>query len=393
MRTPLHISMVGTTAPSHIYPSLALIRELVDRGHRVTYAVGEQLVGLVEPTGAEVIPHSSILPLDDTEWPEDPGGAMRVFLDEGITVFPLLAEQYDADPPDLFLYDIGGLPAPLLAARYGVPAVQLSPTYVAWDGYEEDFAEFIETLEASESGIAYYATYNAWLRENGIETDATVWQSRPQHGLSLIPRAMQPNAEKVADNIQFVGPCLDPVRLADASWQPPASGRKVLLVSFGTAFNDQAPVYRACIEAFDDSEWHVVMAIGQHVDPAELGDLPDNIEVHRMVPQLAVLAHADAFITHAGMGSCTEALWFGVPTVAIPQAVDQFGNAAMLEALGVGRHLPADEVSASALREAVDGVVSSADVATRLASISAEVRANGGVEKAADAVEGFLPAR
>ncbi|RLQ84662.1 UDP glycosyltransferase [Mycetocola zhadangensis] len=382
--------MVGTTAPSHIYPSLALIRELVNRGHRVTYTVGEQLVDLVTPTGAEVIAHPSILPLDDTEWPDDPGGAMRVFLDEGIAVMPILTERYDTDPPDVVLYDIGGLPAPLLAARYSVPAVQLSPTYVAWDGYETDFADFINALQASASGIAYYETYNAWLRKNNIQTDATVWQTRPAHGLVLIPRAMQPNAEKVADNIQFVGPCLDPERLADTSWQPPASGAKVLLVSFGTAFNDQAPVYRACIEAFGDSGWHVVMAIGQHVDPAELGDLPDNVEVHKTVPQLAVLAHASAFITHAGMGGCTEALWFGVPTVAIPQAVDQFGNAAMLESLGVGTHLPADEVSAATLRESVNRVASSPDVAARLTEISAEVRANGGVGKAADAVEAFL---
>jgi MGT family glycosyltransferase len=390
MRTPHHISMIGTTAPSHIYPSLALIRELVHRGHRVSYTVGEQLVDLVTPTGAEVITHPSILPLADTEWPDDPGAAMRVFLDEGIAVMPILAEHYDTDPPDLFLYDIGGLAAPLLAARYGVPAVQLSPTYVAWDGYEDDFAEFLTALKASASGIAYYATYNAWLRENNIETDATAWQTRPAHGLVLIPRAMQPNAEKVADTIQFVGPCLDPARLADTSWQPPDDGKKVLLVSFGTAFNDQLPVYRACVEAFSGSDWHVVMAIGQHVDPVELGELPDNIEVHRTVPQLAVLAHADAFITHAGMGGCTEALWFGVPTVAIPQAVDQFGNAAMLESLGVGKHLPADEVTAQSLGDAVDDVASSPEVAAQLAEISAEVRANGGVEKAANAVELFL---
>lgn len=40
-------------------------------------------------------------------------------------------------------------------------------------------------------------------------------------------------------------------------------------------------------------------------------------------------------ITHAGMGSCTEALWYRVPTVAIPQAVDQPGNAPQLEAMRV----------------------------------------------------------
>ena len=39
----------------------------------------------------------------------------------------------------------------------------------------------------------------------------------------------------------------------------------------------------------------------------------------RTQPQLDVLDHADVFVTHAGMGSAAESLWFGVPTVAIPQ--------------------------------------------------------------------------
>lgn len=47
----MHIAMIGTTAPSHIYPSLAVIAELVRRGHRVTYAVGDSLRHVVEPAG------------------------------------------------------------------------------------------------------------------------------------------------------------------------------------------------------------------------------------------------------------------------------------------------------------------------------------------------------
>jgi MGT family glycosyltransferase len=163
----------------------------------------------------------------------------------------------------------------------------------------------------------------------------------------------------------------------------------VLLVSFGTAFTDQLPVYRACVSAFAE-DWHVVMSLGKHVSPASLGPLPSSVEVYESVPQLAVLEAASAFITHAGMGGATEALWFGVPTVAIPQAADQFGNAAQLEALGVGRHLPTESVTASSLREAVDEVSSSASVAARLAELKAEIRVHGGVSFAADAVESYL---
>ncbi|WP_370947433.1 macrolide family glycosyltransferase [Amycolatopsis sp. cg5] len=384
-----HISMIGCTAPSHIYPSLALIRELVDRGHRVTYAMGERLVDLITPTGAEPVAHASQLPGAEADWPEDAGAAMRIFLDENIAVLPKLIETYDEDRPELFLYDIGGLAAPVLGHRYGVPALQLSPTYVAWDGYEEDFAEFIDGLRASESGAAYFKVYGEWLAENGIDAEPFAWLSHPANVLSLIPRAMQPNADRVGEHVEFVGPCLDPGRLADRSWTAP-DGAKVLLVSFGTAVTDQLDIYRACIEGFRDSGWHVVLSVGNKIDLADLGDVPANFEVHRSVPQLAVLEAASAFVTHAGMGGSTESLWFGVPTVAIPFATDGFGNAARLEELGAGVQLPSDQVTAAALRSSVDQVANDPAVAQRLAVLSREVRANGGVGKAADAVASHL---
>ncbi|WP_086844588.1 macrolide family glycosyltransferase [Amycolatopsis kentuckyensis] len=385
-----HIVMVGCTAPSHVYPSLGVISELVRRGHRVSYVVGAPLASLVAPTGAEVVGHPTIFPLGEAAvWPDEPAEAMRVFLDEAIAIHPSLLERFDNDRPDLVLYDIGGLGAPLLGVRYGVPAVQLSPTLVAWEGYDEDMAEVMAPIKASPSGVDYAATFSKWLSAHGVAADPWEWLGHPERILSLIPRAMQPHADRVGPHVRFVGPCLDPARLADRSWTPPSSGRPVLLVSFGTAYTDQLPVYRACVSAFA-ADWHVVMSLGKHVSPAALGPLPSSVEVHESVPQPTVLAAASAFITHAGMGGATEALWFGVPTVAIPQAADQFGNAAQLEALGVGRHLPASSVTAESLREAVTEVSSSASVAARLAELKAEIRGHGGVSCAADAVESFV---
>src|ERR1700754_4609850 len=126
----MYFVMAGTTAPSHVYPSLALIAELVSRGHRVSYLIGDRLAELVARTGAEPIAHPTLLPDSDTAWPEDPGAAMQVFLDEEIAVLPTLLER--AERPDAVLYDIGGFAGRVAAHGWGVPAIQLSPTYVAW---------------------------------------------------------------------------------------------------------------------------------------------------------------------------------------------------------------------------------------------------------------------
>lgn len=119
--------------------------------------------------------------------------------------------------------------------------------------------------------------------------------------------------------------------------------------------------------------------------------VPANTELHRWVPQLAVLGHASAFVTHAGMGGCSEGLYQGVPMIAVPQAVDQFANAAMLEKLGVGVHLPPEQVRPPTLRAAFDSLVGSSEVASRSAALREEVRASGGAARAADLIEAEIP--
>jgi MGT family glycosyltransferase len=119
----------------------------------------------------------------------------------------------------------------------------------------------------------------------------------------------------------------------------------------------------------------------------------EGVEVHARVPQLAVLAHAAAFVTHAGMGSSAEALWSGVPCVAVPQAVDQFANAARLAELGVGVVLdPARAADPVALRAAVERVAEDPGVRARADAVRAEVRAGGSVARAADLAEAELGA-
>jgi MGT family glycosyltransferase len=394
MPAPKHIAVVGFSTASHVYPSLALIRELVARGHRVSYAIGDRLAGLVESTGAELVTHPSTLPPDDADWPTDVASVMatRLFLNEAIVVLPRLLERYRHDRPDLVLYDIGGIAGPVLGSRLGVPSVLLTPANVAWEGLQEEIAAELGALEDAPEVRSYHQACNEWLRENGINQDAWEWAAGIQDVIALFPRVLQPHADRVPASVRFIGPCLDPVRLADRSWAPPAGDdRRVLLVSLGTLFNGRLDVFRSCLEAFADSGWQVVMAVGKRVNPADLGPIPPNVEVHPSIPQLAVLASASAFITHAGMASCSEALWFGVPTIAIPQAVDQFRNAAMLEALGVGCQLSAaDQLSPAALRGAVESVAGASGLAGRLAEVRAEVRAQGGVAHAVAAVESFL---
>jgi MGT family glycosyltransferase len=132
-----------------------------------------------------------------------------------------------------------------------------------------------------------------------------------------------------------------------------------------------------------------VVLIGQHVDVAELGAVPGNVEVHRWVPQFDILCRADAFLTHAGMGGSSEGMFTGTPMIAAPQATDQFDNADALVAAGVAVRVDSSTVSPDELRDALERV-DAEPVRTRSAELAAELRSAGGVDAAVRVIEDFL---
>ncbi|XP_037904808.1 uncharacterized protein LOC119647761 [Hermetia illucens] len=80
-----------------------------------------------------------------------------------------------------------------------------------------------------------------------------------------------------------------------------------------------------------------------------------NIKISPWFPQDDVLAHPNVklFITHGGLLSTTEAIYHGVPIVAIPIFGDQPLNAARAEKAGFARVLSYDGLTEDLLREAV----------------------------------------
>lgn len=388
-RRRAHIAMVGVPIVSHILHSLALIRELVARGHRVTYANDPFAADRIESAGAELVPCTSTLPVADNDWPADPIAAASLFLDDAVQALPQLRAAYDDDPADLYLYDIGAHAARALAEAQGRPLVQLSPTFVGWDGYQEEVAAHLRKLPGAD---AYRDRFARWLADCGATTtDVDTFSGPPARALALIPRAMQPHADRVdTDTVTFVGPCFD-TRADTDGWTRPAAADNVLLISLGSAYTRQPAFYRQCIAAFGDLPgWHVVLQIGKFVDESELGEVPANIEVCDWVPQLAVLKQADAFITHAGAGGSQEGLATGTPMVAVPQAVDQFGNADMLVSLGVARRIDTEDATADALRAAVLGLLDDPGSTRRAEEIRLGMAAEGGTEQAADLIEAEL---
>ncbi|WP_405504935.1 macrolide family glycosyltransferase [Streptomyces anulatus] len=381
--------MIGIPIVSHVLPGLGIVRELVARGHRVTYANDPVMADRIEATGAELVPCASVLPVADNNWPTDPVAAMDLFLDEAMQALPQLHAAYDHDPADLYLYDIGAYAARALAESQGRPLLQLSPSFVAWEGYEEEVAAHLRGLPGAP---AYRERFGRWLAGCGATTlDVDAFSGPPARALALIPEAMQPSADRVdTGTVTFVGPCFD-AQADTGRWTRPEEAEKVLLISLGSAYTHRPEFYRQCLAAYGNLPgWHVVLQIGRHTDPRELGDIPPGVEVHSWVPQRAILEQADAFVTHAGMGGCGEGLLAGVPMIAVPQGAEQFMNADRLVELGVARRIDTPDATADTLRAALNDLVTDPETARRSARLRAAARSEGGTRRATGLIEDMV---
>lgn len=246
-----------------------------------------------------------------------------------------------------------------------------------------------DEIRSDPRGVDLLDRETRFFRAEGVEVDPREFTGRPPRAIVLIAESMQPNAERVnRDVYTFVGPALEP---SSQPWVNPDPERKLLLISLGSAFTDHPDFYRTCVEAFGQMDgWHVVLQIGKQVQISDLGPLPDNVEIHRWVPQFAILQQADAFVTHAGMGGSSEGLVTGTPMIAVPQAVDQFGNADSLVDAGVAVRVDSATVTAVELREALT-LVSADEFRRRSTELAEELAAAGGVSRAVELIEAALP--
>lgn len=86
----------------------------------------------------------------------------------------------------------------------------------------------------------------------------------------------------------------------------------------GTLSHAQSEFFRTCVRALTGRPWRAVITVGNGFDTATLGTVPPNIEVYPWVPQVAVLEHADVFVTSGGLGSLMGAVHTGTPMLMAP---------------------------------------------------------------------------
>ena len=416
-----HFAVIAPPFHSHLRAMEAIAGELLRHGHRVTLLQQADVASALRHpnvafagVGARSHPPGSLKAvIDRAARPGGPWGIRRVIADM-------------AAATDMFCRD-----APAVLRAIGADCViadQMEPAGGLVAGH----------LRLPFVSVACALPVN---REARVPLPVMPWRYRPTpwgeqlnlHSSGVYDRAMGPHAAVIARHAAAFGlpprqrldECLSPLlqlsqttpgfdfprtalpehfhgvgplRSAPTD-EPPLgipveTGRPFVFASLGTLQGDRFGLFQRIAEACRELDVQLLIAHCGRLDMAHERRLLDAGAnwVIDFAPQRAVLARADALITHAGLNTVLDALEAGVPSLALPIAFDQPGVAARVVHAGVGLKLDPRLASRRRIVQGLRRLLREPGFAQRTRMLGDEVRAAGGALRAAQLIEAALEA-
>ena len=397
----MHLAFVSLGAFGHINPTLSLTTELVNAGHRVTYFTTENFRKVIEPTGAKFVPMKSWMAENDkhneskeekNDGQEDNVAAVVpfLFLNEAGAFIEDVLNMLREDRPDAILHDFAGIAGTMAADILGVPNVMLYTSYPSNGSYS--VAASFEGIPADHPlRIAADRIADGYAEKYGCRkmTVKEIFDGQGDLNLVMMQKRLVPNYETFDDSFVFTGVQIGK-RSTFGTWQAPDNGKPLLYSSLGTAFNNWPEYYPILFDAVRDLDINVFAALGT-IDPDSLTDVPANVELGKMVPQLDILSQASVFITHAGMGGTGESIYYGVPMIAIPQMDEQAITARQIERNGLGfALLDKGAITSGMLKEKIQILLNDSSYKEKVNEFSADMKTLGGAKASVNALISFL---
>lgn len=358
----MNILMINLPYAGHTNPTLPLTRELIRRGHRITYVNAEKFRRRIEETGAAFVPYR--------DFPDDLSGnavkrrSFRAAFDTAMSL---------TEPFDLLIYEMFFYPGAEIAKRKKIPCVRQF-SQPAWS--EETWKNAPAVFRISAKLIDLQVLKKQDARAMGFASSSLrdgILQSRPDLNIVYLPEEFQNCRSSFDDSYLFIvpAPALSAVpsgiRIPYEEMTAP-----VVYISLGSIISNRG-FCAECVRAFGNRPCSVILNTGR-VSVESLGTLPENIHAYSFVPQIEVLRHTDVFLTHCGMNSVNEALYFGVPMVAMPFMNDQITNGRRIAELGLGKKVRSFPSRGKELYQAVMDVYSDGRYKKRASEFSAAVR-------------------
>ncbi|MBQ8527842.1 MAG: glucosyltransferase [Lachnospiraceae bacterium] len=375
-------------AHGHTNPTLGVVKELIARGHEVTYYSYEPFREKIESTGATFVAcdafdaEQKLDPKDAVKVGKDLAFSTRLLVDTTLALNDSVCKEMERLKPDCIVADSMAVWGKAVALKMGIPFVSSTTTFAFNQHSAKILKQSIGELfgmifsmgkinkdikRLQDAGFPVKSVLD--LIQNDENTETVVYTS-PQ---------FQPCSETFNEKYAFVGPSVRPAENVITKER-----EKLIYISLGTVMNDNVKFFKNCIKAMKDTDYQVIMSVGNLIDKKELGEIPENISVQEHVDQIAVLQQADVFLSHCGMNSVNESLYYEVPLVTYPQTSEQGGVATRVEMLGAGERLL--KANPESIRETIEKVMGDASYKESAKVISEGFKACSGAKGAADKI-------
>jgi zeaxanthin glucosyltransferase len=414
-----HFALISPPFHSHLRALEAIAGELLSRGHQVTMvhqadvtaALRHPRLGFAQVGAGSHPPGSLKAIIDRAARPGGPWGIRRVIADMAAAT-----EMFCRDAPDVLraigadviiadqmepagglVADHLGLPFVSVACALPVNREPLVPLPVMPWRYRD--TPWGEQLNLHSSGVydramqAHAKVISHFAAEFGLPPRQRLDEClSPLLQLSQTTSGFDYPRRALPEHFHGVGPLRSALSDEPEMNIPVVNGRPFVFASLGTLQGDRFGLFERIAEACRELDVQLLIAHCGRLDPhheARLLKAGANW-VTDFAPQRAVLARADALVTHAGLNTVLDALEAGVPSLALPIAFDQPGVAARVVHAGVGLKLDPRLASRRRIVQALRRLLRDPGFAQRSRNLGEEVRAAGGAPRAAQLIEQAL---
>lgn len=374
-------------AYGHTNPTIAVVDELVKRGHEVWYYSFYEFQEKIENTGAKFIPCDDYLPefTPDIEKKvgKDFASLIEMGADTTINLDKKVCGELKEFKPDCIVSDSVCMWGKLFAIKLDIPYVCSTTTFAMNKHTAKLMKQSLKEMLRMLMGIPRINRKIKMLQEKGYKVKNFIGIIQNDNDTDTIvytSKEFQPMSETFSERYAFVGPSFRVPEIEEIEKKYP-----LIYISLGTVLNQNRHFYQNCIKALADADCQVIMSVGEKTDIFSFGNLPDHFKVYPKVEQLKVLQKTDVFITHCGMNSISESLYFGVPSVLFPLHSEQVMVANRAAELNAGKRLKSDNVNS--IRKAVMEVLNNILYKRNAEMISEGLRKAGGAGAAANKIE------
>jgi sterol 3beta-glucosyltransferase len=420
----LRVTILTIGFTGDIYPCISLALELKKAGHQASIATHSDFESIIGRYKLDFFPIKGnireTLQAEQAElWLKSNNNPLRYARGIACMITPqihqamigFLNASQNAELLVLFGYSI--LPGFQIAEKLQIPFVQVYPVPIH---PTREFPCFLSPYRFNLRGVFNRLSYTAIWDFVWYLFRPMINQVREEIlGLSRLPLAspLQNLITQHAPTLYAFSPLLVPKPAdwgdwlhvtgywfldSERTWKPPdklvdflCSGPPPIYIGFGSMIDrDPEEMTSLVVNALKKAQKRGILATGWG-GAINNGNLSDDVFVVNDVPHEWLFPQVEAVVHHGGLGTVSNAIRAGVPSIVVPFLADQFFWGQQVFSRGVGsRPIPRNNLSIELLANAIINVTTHQTMNRNLAALSKRMRAENGSSNAAHILNQLL---